>query len=134
MVDLTVRTEKPCSGEEMMAALKKASEAYEALVENEKDVPAALEGVDITAALCRLDAYGAVQDDLPDLDAAARPLLLAFYLNLRDAEILRKLIVEQREHPQEMSLILAREFLRTLHEGSQLVPPLLRSLGPDEEQ
>jgi glyceraldehyde 3-phosphate dehydrogenase len=26
MVDLTVRTEKPCTGEQMMAALKKASE------------------------------------------------------------------------------------------------------------
>ena len=70
---------------------------------------------------------------LPDLDAEARPLLLSFYLNLRDAELLRKLIVEQREHPQEMSQILTREFLRTLHEGTQLVPRLLWALGPDEE-
>jgi hypothetical protein len=89
--------------------------------------------VDITGALYRLDAYKTVHDDLPGLDAEARPLLLSLYLNLRDAELLRKLIVEQREHPQEMSQILTREFLRTLHEGTQLVPRLLWALGPDEE-
>ncbi len=89
--------------------------------------------MDITGALYRLDAYKTVHDDLPGLDAEARPLLLSFYLNLRDAELLRKLIVEQREHPQEMSQILTREFLRTLHEGAQLVPRLLWVLGPDEE-
>ena len=119
--------------QEDLPVLKQASEEYEALVENEEDVPEALQGVDITGALFRLDAYKTVHDDLPDLDVEARPLLLSFYLNLRDAEILRKLIVEQREHPQEMSQILTREFLRTLHEGAQLVPRLLWALGPEEE-
>jgi hypothetical protein len=102
-------------------------------METREDVPEALQGVDMTGSLYRLDSYRSVHRDLPDLDAEARPMLLALYLNLRDAEILRKLIVEQREHPQEMSQILTREFLRTLHEGAQLVPPLLRTLGPDEE-
>ena len=119
--------------QEDLPVLKQASEEYEALVENEENVPEALHGVDITGALYRLDAYKTVHDDLPGLDAEARPLLLSFYLNLRDAELLRKLIVEQREHPQEMSQILTREFLRTLHEGTQLVPRLLWALGPDEE-
>jgi hypothetical protein len=119
--------------QEDLPVLKRASEEYEALVENEEDVPEALQGEDITKALYRLDAYKTVHDDLPGLDAEAGPLLLSFYLNLRDAELLRKLVVEQREHPQEMSQILTREFLRTLHEGTQLVPRLLRVLGPDEE-
>ena len=120
--------------QEDLPVLKKASEEYEALVENEEDVPEALHGVDITRALYRLDAYKSVHDDLPGLEAEARPLLLSFYLNLRDAELLRKMIVEQREHPQEMSQILTREFLRTLHEGTQLVPRLLWALGPNGEE
>lgn len=120
--------------QEDLPVLKQASEEYEALIENEENVPEALQGVDITGALYSLDAYKTVHDDLPDLDAEAGPLLLSFYLNLRDAEILRKLIVEQREHPQEMSQILNREFLRTLHEGTQLVPRLLWTLGPTEEE
>mgnify|MGYP001825519720 CR=1 FL=1 len=119
--------------QEDLSVLKQASEEYEALVENEEDVPEVLQGVDITGALYRLDAYKTVHDDLPGLEAEARPLLLSFYLNLRDAELLRKLIVEQRENPQEMSQILTREFLRTLHEGTQLVPRLLWVLGPSEE-
>jgi|GEM_PF-1675668 len=119
--------------QEDLPVLKQASEEYEALVENEEDVREALQGMDITGALYRLDDYRTVHDDLPDLDAKARPLLLSFYLNLRDAELLRKLIVEQREHPEEMSQILTREFLRTLHEGTQLVPRLLWALGPTEE-
>lgn len=115
-----------------LPVLKQASDEYEALVENEEDVPEALQGVDITGALYELDAYKTVHDDLPGLDAEARPLLLSFYLNLRDAELLRKLIVEQRAHPQEMSQVLTREFLRTLHDGAQLVPRLLWALGPEE--
>jgi hypothetical protein len=118
--------------QEDLPVLKQVSEGYEALVENEEDVPEALQGVDISGALYELDAYKTVHDDLPGLDAEARPLLLSFYLNLRDAELLRKLIVEQKEHPQEMSQILTREFLRTLHEGTQLVPRLLWALGPEE--
>jgi hypothetical protein len=118
--------------EEDLPVLNLASEEYEALVENEEDVPEAPRGVDITRALYGLDAYKTLHEDLPGLEAEARPLLLSFYLNLRDAELLRKLIVEQREHPQEMSQILTREFLRTLHEGAQLVPRLLWALGPTE--
>jgi hypothetical protein len=87
----------------------------------------------MTGPLYGLEAYRTVHEDLPALDADARPLLMAFYLNLRDAELLRKMIVEQREHPQEMSQILTREFLRTLHEGAQLVSRLLWALGPSEE-
>jgi hypothetical protein len=113
--------------------LRQASEEYEALMETKEDVQEALQGEDLTGALYRLEAYRTVHEDLPDLDAEARPLLLAHYLHLRDAELLRKLLVEQREHPQEMYQILSREFLRTLHEGSQLVPRLLWALGPDEE-
>ena len=123
--------------QEDLSVLKKASEEYEALVENEEAVQAPLRGVDITGALYRMEPYRAIHEDLSGLDAEARPLLLSFYLSLRDAELLRKLVVEQREHPEEMSKILNREFLRTLHEGAQLVPKLLWALGPaegDEEE
>ena len=109
--------------------LKQTSEGYEAILESKEDVSEALRGVDITGALYGLDAYKKVPEDLPYLDGDARPLLLDFYLNLRDAELLRKLIIEQREHPEQMSQILAREFLRTLHEGTQLAPRLLWTLG-----
>lgn len=112
-----------------LPVLKQASEGYEALNENKQDASQALQGVDITGALYSLDAYKRIQEDFPDLDAEARPLLLAFYLSLRDAELLRKLIIEQREHPEQMPQILAREFLRTLHEGTQLAPRLLWALG-----
>ena len=137
---LTARTTEDASQryrtaiQEALPALKQASEEYEALVENGEDVPEALRGVDITGALYGLDAYKKVHDDLPGLEAEARPLLLSFYLNLRDGELMRKLIVEQREHPEEMSQILTREFLRTLHEGTLLVPRLLWALGPSEEE
>jgi hypothetical protein len=118
-----------------------ASQRYRTVIQEDlpvleqasEDVPEVLQGVDITVALYRLDAYKTVPDDLPGLEVEARPLLLSFYLNLRDAELLRKLIIEQREHPQEMSQILTREFLRTLDEGTQLVPRLLWALGPEEE-
>jgi len=116
-----------------LPTLKQTSEGYEAILENKEDVSEALRGVDITRALYGLDAYKEVPEDLPCLDADARPLLLAFYLNLRDAELLRKLIIEQREHPEQMSQILAREFLRTLHEGTQLAPRLLWALGTNRE-
>jgi hypothetical protein len=113
--------------------LKQTSEGYEAILENEEDVSEALRGVDITRALYGLDAYRKVPEDLPCLHADARPLLLAFYLNLRDAELLRKLIIEQREHPEHMSQILTREFLRNLHEGTKIGPRLLWALGTNQE-
>jgi hypothetical protein len=116
-----------------LPVLKQASEEYEALAEGGEAVPAPLKGLDMTGSLYRLDAYGEVHEDLPGLDAEARPLLLSLYMNLREAEILRKLIVEQQEHPEEMSQILTREFLRTLHDGARLVPRLLWALGPAEE-
>jgi hypothetical protein len=96
-----------------MPILERVSGGYQAVGGNGQEPSGALEGVDITEALYRLDDYGRVQEDLPDLDGEVRPLLFSFYLNLRDAELLRKLIVEQREHPEQMSGILAREFLRT---------------------
>ncbi len=114
--------------------LKQASEEYEGLVESKQEALEVLRGVDLTGTLYGLDAYRMVHEDLPALDVEAQPLLLAFYLNLRDAELLRKLIVEQREHPEEMSQILSRQFLRTLHEGNQLVPRLLWALGKNDEE
>jgi hypothetical protein len=112
-----------------LPVLREASEGYEALNENKQDASQALHGLDISGALYSIDAYKGIQEDFPDLDTEARPLLLAFYLSLRDAELLRKLIIEQREHPDEMPRILAREFLRALHEGTQLAPRLLWALG-----
>ena len=116
-----------------LPVLKEASAGYEALNGNEQDASQALQGVDITGALYSLDAYTRIQMDSPDLDAEAQPLLLAFYLSLRDAELLRKMIIEQREHPEQMQQILAREFLRALHEGAQLAPRLLWALGSNRE-
>jgi len=116
-----------------LSALKRTSERYEDLSEQQEDPSQALEGVDVNATLYSLDAYQGILEDFPDLDATVRPLLLAFYLSLRDAELLRKLVVEQREHPDQMPWILAREFLRTNHEGAQLVPRLLAVLGKSNE-
>jgi hypothetical protein len=116
-----------------LPTLKQTSEGYEAVLESKEDASVALRGVDITGALYGLDAYKKIPEDLPCLDGDARPLLLAFYLNLRDAELLRKLIIEQREHPEQLSQILAREFLRNLHEGTQLAPRLLWALGTNRE-
>jgi hypothetical protein len=117
-----------------LPTLKQTSEGYEAILESkEDDVSEALRGVELDGPLYGLDAYKRVPEDLPYLDTDERPLLLGFYLNLRDAELLRKLIIEQREHPEQMSQILAREFLRTLHEGTQLAPRLLWALGTNRE-
>jgi len=113
--------------------LKQTSEGYETIQEREEDVLEALQGVELNGALYGLDAYKKVPEDLPYLHTDARPLLLDFYLNLRDAELLRKLIIEQRAHPEQISQILAREFLRTLHEGTQLAPRLLWALGTNRE-
>jgi hypothetical protein len=114
-----------------LPVLRQASERYEALAEDQGDPAEVLQGMDITGALYRLDAYDKVQEDLSDLSAEVRPLLLAFYLNLRDAERLRKLVIEQQEHPEQFAGMLTREFLRTLHEGTRFVPRLLRTLGPN---
>jgi len=116
-----------------LPTLKQASEGYEAILESKEDVSGALRDVDITEALYGLDAYKKVPEDLACLGADVRPLLLAFYLNLRDAELLRKLIIEQREYPEQMSQILTREFLRTLHEGTQLAPRLIWALGKNRD-
>jgi hypothetical protein len=114
--------------------LEKASDGYEAMAANEKEGAGAIQDVDVSAALYGIDVYERIDEDLPNLDADARSLLLAFYINLRDAELLRKLIVEQREHPEEMSEILTREFLRTLHEARELAPRLQWTLGTHSEQ
>jgi hypothetical protein len=119
--------------QEDLPALKKASDRYEALLEGEGDVSEAMEGLDVSGALFGLDAYQTVPEDLADLDAKARPVLLTLYLNLRDAELLRKLLIEQREHPEQMPQILSREFLRALHEGTRLIPRILWALGPNDE-
>lgn len=116
-----------------LPVLKKASEGYEALSESKEGALQFLQGVDITGALYRVDAYRGIHQDFADLGDEARPLLLAFYLSLRDAELLRKMIIEQREHPEQMNQILAREFLRTLHEATQLAPRLLWALGANRK-
>ena len=116
-----------------LPALKQTSEGYEAFLESKEDVSGALRDVELTEALYGLDAYRKVPDDLACLDANVRPLLLTFYLNLRDAELFRKLIIEQREYPEQMSQILTREFLRTLHEGTQIAPRLIWALGKNQD-
>lgn len=115
-----------------LPALDEASERYEALSEQAELDSQALEGLEIDVPLYGVDAYEGIRRDLPDLEASVRPELFAFYLHLRDAELLRKLIVDQREHPEQMPQILTREFLRTLHEGSLIAPRLLWALGPEE--
>jgi hypothetical protein len=119
--------------QEDLLILQKAADGYGAPAADEQDAPGVVRGGNLSTALYKMDAYGTLDEDLPSLDADARPLLLAFYTNLRDAELLRKLIVEQQEHPEEMPRILAREFLRALHEGTELAPQLLRALGTHQE-
>lgn len=113
--------------------LERTFEGYEAIDGQAPEPSGVLEGVDMTEALYKLDDYSRLQEDFTDLNGEVRPLLFSFYLNLRDAELLRKLIVEQREHPEQMSEILAREFLRTLQEGTQMAPRLLWALGANRE-
>jgi hypothetical protein len=116
-----------------LPTLKQTSEGYEAVLEGKEDASEALQGVDVTGALYRLDAYNQAAEDLPCLNSEARSLFLAFYLSLRDAELLRKLIIEQRGHPEQMSQILSREFLRALREGTQIAPRLLWALGTNRQ-
>ena len=118
---------------EELRNLENASSGYEAMDADEQDPSGAIRGVDLTVALYRLDAYGTLHEDLSDLDSDAGPLLLSFYINLRDAELLRKLVIENREHPEQMSQILSREFLRTLQEATELAPRLLWALGRNPE-
>jgi hypothetical protein len=108
--------------------LERTSGGYAAVDGNGQQPSTALEGVDISEALYSVGDYGRVEEDLRDLKKEVRPLLFSFYLNLRDAELLRKLIVEQRQHPDQMSGILTREFLRALQEGTQTGPRLLWAL------
>jgi hypothetical protein len=117
--------------EQDMPKLKLASQRYEALSEQSEAFPQSLEGLEAAGALYRIDAYEAIERDVQYLKAEVRPLLLGFSHRLREAELLRKLIIDQREHPEQMPQILAREFLKALDEGARLAPRLLQSLGPD---
>ncbi len=117
-----------------MPKLKLASLRYEALSEQRDAALQPLEGLEAPGALYGIEAYEAVERDLPHLKAKARPLLLGFSHRLREAELLRKLIIDQREHPEQMPQILAREFLKALDEGARLAPRLLQSLGPGGEE
>ncbi len=128
---LSLRYENVIKGD--LPALESASERYAYLAEQPVDPSEALEALDVNGSLCSLDAYRGIQDDFARLHGSARPLLLSFYLSLRDAELLRKLIVEQREHPEQMPRVLAREFVRTVQEGAQLAPRLLWVLGRGKE-
>ncbi len=119
--------------QEYLPVLERTAGGYKAFDGNGKQPSGVPEGVDLSETLYRVDDYGRVEEDLPDLKKEVRPLLFSFYLNLRDAELLRKLIVEQRQHPDQMSGILAREFLRTLQEGTQTAPRLLWALGASRE-
>ncbi len=111
------------------------AERYLSTTENNKDFLTALEGVDISRPVWPMDTYNALNKDLHKLKPHVISSVLDYYQNLRDAEMLRRCIVEQQNNPQEIEKILIREFLRTLYEGSQLIPSLLYELeegGGDE--
>jgi len=87
-----------------------------------------LEGADISRPVCALETYEKINKNLHKLSPQVMNSLLSYYHHARDIELLRKCIIEQQNNPQEIDRILVREFLRTIYDGTQLIPPLLLEL------
>ena len=111
------------------------SERYLALSEGGGEQDGLLVGLDITRPVCDPDRYRGLGEDLHHLGPRAAPPLLAYVRSLSEAELLRKLLMEQQKDPNRLEGILARELLRSLHEGLDVSPHLLWALEakPREE-
>ncbi len=109
------------------------AERYLSITENKQDIFTALQGVDISQPICAMDTYASINKDLYKLKPHIIKSMLDYYHGLRNVELLRKCIVEQQNNPQEIDKILIREFLRTVYDGSQLIPTLLFELKDSGE-
>jgi len=89
-----------------------------------------LQGMDIDRPAHPLDVYRNLMVDLPALHKRGLVNLIRFYENMDRAELYRKLLLEQQEHPEQMPAILSREFLRALEEGSEMAPRVLLEIRP----
>lgn len=116
------------------SALKPFVERGLAVSEGRFDGPDMLEGLDVARPVHALDRYRDSMADLPILHKRGLASILQFYENLYKAELYRKLLLEQRDHPDQMSAILVREFMRTLQEGSLLTSRLLAELQAREKK
>lgn len=112
-------------------ALKPFTERASAVLEGSQAVSEALNGLDAAEPVHSLDMFRDSMGDLPLLRDRGFVDLLRFYSGLDRAELYRKLLVEQKERPDQVPVVLAREFLRALQESFQGSQRLLRELRPD---
>ena len=115
--------------------LKPFAEQYLAVVEGRQETSSPLQGLDISKSVGSMRTFRNVQKDFPVLPPRTVAQLWEFSRNLHEAELLRKLIEEQQENPDQISVVLAREFLRSLYDDSRLAPKLVWSLkNPRSEE
>jgi hypothetical protein len=119
--------------------LKKAIPALSPMVERylevtdgkKKDAKDLLEGMDLSKPVHPLDLYRDSSNRLGSLDKTCLVRLLEFYRNLDEAELYRKLILKDQQRPDQIVLLMQREFLRALYESSQLTSHLFWDLKAD---
>jgi hypothetical protein len=107
------------------SSLKPFAERSLALSEGRYEGSDSLQGLDIAGPVHPLDLYRSSKADLPALHQRGLVDLLRFYESMDKAELYRKLLLEQREHPDQMPAILSREFLRALEEGAEMTSRVL---------
>ncbi len=117
--------------EQAQTALKPFAERAVAVLEGSQGALEALNGLDAVEPVHSLDMFRSSMGDLPLLRDRGFVDLLRFYGGLDRAELYRKLLVEQKERPDQVPAVLAREFLRALQESSLGSQRLLRELRPE---
>lgn len=121
--------------QESAELIKPFAEKYLSVTEKKQKDSSPLEGLDLSGPVGSLETFRNVQKDFPALSPRTVAHLWEFSRNLYEAEILRKLIKEQKENPDQISILLSREFLRSLYEDSRLAPKLLWELkNPGSEE
>lgn len=117
--------------EQAQTAMKPFAERAVAVLEGSQEALEAVNGLEAGVPVHPLDRFRSSMEDLPLLRDRGFSDLLRFYAGLDKAELYRKLLVEQRERPDQVPALLAREFLRALQESFQGSQRLLKELGPN---
>lgn len=117
--------------ERTQTALKPFADRAVVVLEGSQAPTEALSGLEVREAAFPLELFRDSMEDLPLLRDRGFVDLLRYYGGLDRAELYRKLIVEQKERPDQVPAVLAREFLRAMQEAFQGSQRLLRELRPD---
>jgi hypothetical protein len=86
------------------------------------------QSLDVTHPVCSLDPYRDLLQEVCALPRETAALLLEFSRNLQKAEVLRKLLEQERQDPAGLSRTLEGQLLLTVYDESRRAPELLWKL------